>query len=116
MNSVQSLLSKDSLSYDDKLAAKRLGPDRPELTIEQVTKCEKREYRRKFNISTYNNYKWLCGCSTRNALFCFPCLIFSKESNAWTKTGFRDISHISSMTRKHESTHAHKTHALNYHC
>ena len=78
------------------------------MKIEKVTKCEKREYRRNFNTSTYDNYKWLCGCSVRNALFCFPCLIFSKESNLWTKTGFRDLGHMSSMTKKHENTHAHK--------
>ena len=108
MNSVQALLNQGTLSYDDKLEIKRLGPDRPELMLEQVTKCKKREYRRKFNASTYSNYKWLCGCPIRNALFCFPCLIFSKELNAWTKTGFRDISHLSSMTKKHETTHAHK--------
>ena len=98
MNSIQILLNQGALT-NDKLQIKRLGPNQPELILEQVTKCEKQEYCRKFNVSTCNNHKWLCRCLIRNALFGFLCLIFSKELNAWTKTGFRDISHLSSMTK-----------------
>ena len=72
MNSVQALLNQGALSYDDKLEIKRLGPDRSELILEHVTKCKKWEYRRKFNASTCNNYKWCADALLETHYFVFP--------------------------------------------
>ena len=109
MNSVQAIMrSHKILTFQEKLAIKALGPDRPNLVIEKVTKTEKREYSRKFNNDIYNKYKWLCGCDVKNALFCFPCLIFSFDVTVWTSTGFTDLAHLSEKLKKHENSHSHK--------
>lgn len=37
--------------------------------------------------------KWMCGCPTVNALFCFPCLVFAGEYML-TKLGVKDFKHF----------------------
>ncbi|XP_049956318.1 zinc finger MYM-type protein 1-like isoform X1 [Schistocerca serialis cubense] len=109
MNSVESILRANrKLNYQDKLAAKELGPPRPDLLIENVTKSVKRDYKRTFNKELYDKHKWLCGCNLRQALYCFPCLIFSPEVNSWTNKGVRDLVHLSEKIKKREKSHVHK--------
>jgi hypothetical protein len=35
-----------------------------------------------FNTSLYEAIPWLCGCDKLTKLFCWPCLLFSKEKHA----------------------------------
>jgi hypothetical protein len=41
----------------------------------------------------YFKHDWLCGCDVKNALFCFPCLLFGDDV-AWTRTGVTDLGHL----------------------
>jgi hypothetical protein len=50
-------------------------------------------YQRKFNPEMYSKHDWLCGCDVKNALFCFPCLLFGDDV-AWTRTGVTDLGHL----------------------
>ncbi|MEQ2303158.1 hypothetical protein AMECASPLE_013815 [Ameca splendens] len=46
-----------------------------------------------FQMEWYTRKDWLCGCSARNRLFCFPCLLFSTCGTVWTQAGFCDCSY-----------------------
>ena len=46
-----------------------------------------------FNPELYLKNEWLCGCEIKQALFCFPSLIFGGE-NRWTKIGVTDLQHL----------------------
>ncbi|KAI4487466.1 hypothetical protein M0804_005615 [Polistes exclamans] len=64
-----------------------------------------------FKDITYvrNLYKvknWLCGCEIRNALFCFPCLLFGGEQE-WTNNGVANIKKIKERIKKHEDSNNH---------
>ncbi|KAE9522185.1 hypothetical protein AGLY_017445 [Aphis glycines] len=56
--------------------------------------------------------KWLCGCEIKQALFCFPCLIFGGET-AWTKIGVTDLQHLNAKIDKHENSFKHIHNATN---
>ena len=60
---------------------------------------------RKFNVSTYENYDWVCGCEETNRLYCFPCLLFAAEKDGtWTNMGFSDLGHLKQKLSKHEDS------------
>ena len=63
INSVKFLKKKtfERLKLEEKIAIKQLGPDRPDINIIQPM---------------VRKEKWLCGCSKKNTVFCFPCLLF----------------------------------------
>ncbi|KAF2903770.1 hypothetical protein ILUMI_02405 [Ignelater luminosus] len=88
VNSVQSLLAKPfcSRSFEEKTQVKRLGRPTPNLNLKQSVSSKKRTFKRKFNNEIYRKNLWICGCDVKNALFCFPCLLFGGEP-IWTKTG-----------------------------
>jgi hypothetical protein len=48
----------------------------------------------------------MCGCDVKNALFCFPCLLFGGDAT-WTKTGVTDLGHLPEKTKKHERSVKH---------
>lgn len=54
---------------------------------------------------------WLCGCPIKNALFCFPCLLFEGSTGGqggdlWSR-GMSDLKHISERVKKHDNSRAH---------
>lgn len=59
-----------------------------------------------FKREWYAKNEWLCGCDSKNALFCFPCLLFGGEIS-WTKSGIRDINHLATSIKKHEASVIH---------
>ncbi|KAL4089358.1 hypothetical protein QTP88_024405 [Uroleucon formosanum] len=63
----------------------------------------KNEYFWNFNTTLYLKNKWLCGCEIKQALFCFPCLLFGGET-AWTKIGVTDLQHLNAKIVKHENS------------
>ena len=106
MNSVDHLLQKKFSAHSDqeKLEIKRLGRDKPELQIKQSDGKNSR----KFSSSWYDKATWLTGSVSKQALYCFPCLLFGKfDDGPWTKSGFTDLKHLSERIRKHEGTKSH---------
>uniref|UniRef100_A0A1B6EA54 TTF-type domain-containing protein n=2 Tax=Clastoptera arizonana TaxID=38151 RepID=A0A1B6EA54_9HEMI len=119
-DSVQALNSVDSLidvpfelhSLEEKMEIKRLGRPTPELTNFLKTGISgNRSFIRSFKKDQYNKFSWLCGCPTRTALFCFPCLLFGGEDK-WTKTGFKDLTHFAAGIKKHEFSMVHVKNCL----
>lgn len=111
MNEVSFLLENEfnSLSWEDKLKIKQLGRPMPDLSIQIPTSSRKKQYFRQFNMAIYNKTKWICGCEKRNALFCFPCLLFVSEvkESAWTSTGVTDLGHLTQNIKRHEISKRH---------
>lgn len=110
MNSVKCLLEKPFIqcSVAEKLEIKRLGRPLPDLssTMKQNIHSGKRQFSRTFKLDYYKNTDWLCGCEIKNALFCFPCLLFGGE-HSWTKTGMTDLNHLSERIKKHQTSNEH---------
>lgn len=95
-------------SFEEKLKIVTNGrpcPPLPNLTTKH--KGKKEEYTRHFSVSSFNSIPWLTGCEKLNKLFCWPCILFSKEKSVWTKTGFSDLSHLSSAQQRHERSQSH---------
>lgn len=114
-NSVHNLLNiKFSLlSFEQKLTIKNNGRPLPELKdLKTKYKKGKSEYFRNFNPALYIKNEWLCGCEIKQALFCFPCLLFGGET-AWTKIGVTDLQHLNAKIVKHENSFKHIHNATN---
>lgn len=114
MNSISNLLDNpfSARSIQEKIEIKRLGRPTPNLeNFTQIVKTGKREFKRKFKIDIYDKCSWLCGCQTRNALFCFQCVLFNGE-DTWSKIGFKDLNHLVLRTKKHEASQAHISNSL----
>ena len=107
-NSVVNLINKpfSHLSHEGKLEIKILGCPLPDLTIKQNIKSGTRTFCRTFKSDYYSKTDWLCGCDTKNALFCFPCLLFCGEQ-LWTKSGLTGINHLSERVEKHQASNVH---------
>ena len=113
INTVESRLKNplDRLKCEDKLVIKQLGPDKPDILINQQTKDRGKTYNRSYSRAWYEKKKWIRGCSKRNTVFCFPCLLFRAsvcpgQGDVWT-TGVSDVKHFSERAKKHESSKAH---------
>lgn len=74
---------------------------------------ENRHFDKKWFVKTMSNGEqvlrnWLIYCKRKDALFCFPCIIFGKNQNVWTTAGFRDWQHLNPMLPRHENSLYHK--------
>ncbi|CAL7937392.1 unnamed protein product [Xylocopa violacea] len=85
---------------------KKRGRSTPNIPISQPGISNNKKYIRSFNSEWYQRKSWLCGCEVRNALFCFPCLLFGGDTT-WTKDGFRNINKMKDKTEKHEKSKKH---------
>ena len=114
VNSVDSLLKKQFslLTLKEKLDVKRLGRPTPFITLTQECKSHSKKIMRKFNSSIYEKYDWLCGCSIRKAVFCFPCILFGGET-LWTTKGMADLNHMHFRASKHCKSSMHLNNTLN---
>src|SRR5215469_15348082 len=108
MNTVKNLLLKNFSLYtvEERREIKNLGRPTPSLNIEQVIISKNRSFKRTFNSSIYDKHNWFCGCDERNSFYCFPCLLFGEEPT-WTKTGIRDLNHLTCKAKSRENTKAH---------
>lgn len=101
-NSVRSLLIYPFTRrpMEEKILVKELGPDKPDLVINQQTKEKSKVYNRSFCRSWFERKSWL----TANALFCFPCILFKSQKcdSTWTQSGQTDLKHLSERIKKHE--------------
>ncbi|KAJ4437326.1 hypothetical protein ANN_17464 [Periplaneta americana] len=89
---------------------KRESNSLPSTTADQQANALPPELRRP---QIYEGNNWICACDVTNKLFCFPCLLFAKESDAsWVKTGVCDLSHLTQKIKKHEEYVVHKNATL----
>jgi hypothetical protein len=97
------------LSLEEKKKIKDLGPEQPDLHIQQQASDRGRSYKRSFTRACYEKRSWLTGCDVSNALFCFPCLLFQSVGTEvlWTTTGVSDLKHLSDKCKRHESSRSH---------
>ena len=108
MNSVLNILNNkfSRFSLEEKLNIKELGRPMPNIKLTQTSYKSKKPYSRKFNVDLYKRHKWLCGSSEKNALFCFPCLLFEGD-DSWARIGVTDLAHLSVKIGKHEASVSH---------
>ncbi|XP_075232954.1 zinc finger MYM-type protein 1-like isoform X2 [Lycorma delicatula] len=104
-------LKFSQLSLHEKVIVKKRGRSTPDLLISQPGISNKKKYIRSFNSEWYQQKSWLCGCEVKNALFCFPCLLFGGDVT-WTKDGFRNINKMKEKTEKHEKSKKHVDNVL----
>ncbi|XP_049597201.1 zinc finger MYM-type protein 1 [Syngnathus scovelli] len=62
---------------------------------------------RSFQTEWYERKDWLCGCATRNRLFCFPCLLFSGSDSVWITNGYSDLKNLPRSLFRHERSASH---------
>lgn len=93
-------------SYEEKIELKKNGRPLPDITIEVAGVSRGKTYKRQFNKEIYSRNDWICGCNRKNALFCFPCLLFGGDK-AWTEVGVTDLVHMSEKVKKHEHSKSH---------
>ena len=90
---------------------------RDRLNIVQVTKGKDRDFKREFKETLFEKTSWLCGCEATNKLYCFPCLLFAKQSSEnlnWIKYGVNDLGHLLSKIKKHECSQTHLNSLLEF--
>lgn len=90
-------------SYEEKVELKSKGRPLPDITIETTGISRGKTYKRQFNKDIYSKNNWICGCNKKNALFCFPCLLFAGDK-AWTEVGVTDLVHLTEKIKKHDNS------------
>jgi len=75
------------------------------IEIPYLTKKPK-NYVRTFKYEYYSTFKWLSGCKKTNKLYCWPCVIFSREENVWTKYTVSTIN-FHHLKSRHEASKNH---------
>ena len=109
MNTVDFLLEHrfETLKLE-KLEIKRLGAHQPrDIAITQAAG----KVNRGFNVEWFVKKKWLTISIQKTALFCFPCLLFGGDGT-WSRTGYKDLKHLSERIAKHESSGSHLDNAV----
>lgn len=97
-----STLNFEAKSY----VVKTLQKPRPSLITLNTTDNRQN---RGFNIVWYDKCEWLTGSNKREKLFCWPCLLFSKqmEYTSWSKTGFSDLKNLPRSIDRHSKSKEH---------
>ena len=103
MNHVDYLLINpfSSLSQEEKIEIKRLGPHQP--TSFALVQSKLGQQSRHFSTEWFKRVKWLTVSEEKKSLFCFYCVLFDSNnkmdnyttSTVWSKTGFIDLKHLS---------------------
>uniref|UniRef100_A0A8C5PQW2 TTF-type domain-containing protein n=1 Tax=Leptobrachium leishanense TaxID=445787 RepID=A0A8C5PQW2_9ANUR len=95
-----------SLTFKQRLEVKRLGPHQPNIAIKQSSNDRGKQFNRHFNPQWFSKKKWLCASVSKEALFCFPCLLYGGD-RPWTKFGVTDMKHLPEKIKKHEASTSH---------
>lgn len=98
-------------SYEEKIALKERGRPLPDLSIDTVAVSRGKTYTRKFSKEIYTRNIWICGCNKKNAMYCFPCLLFNGD-RAWTDVGVTDLVHLGDKIKKHSNSKTHLHNAI----
>lgn len=102
----------DKYTYEEKLELKKQGRPMPDINIEVSGVSRGRTYKRRCNrVVIYSKNDWICACNRKNALFCFPCLLYGGET-LWTETGVTGLMHLSERMKTHERSRRHITNAM----
>ena len=114
INSVQYLQSIhfSTLTFQEKCEIKHRGRPTPMLDIKQSSTSRQKEYTRSFNSEVYKKFEWLSGCDIKNALFCFPCILFGGDSS-WTQKGITDLRKLHEKINKHAKSEKHLNNSVN---
>lgn len=113
VDEIIALKSAGTLNYERRLEKKESGRPKPNMNLKQTTKDRGKDIQRYFKESMYNLCDWICGCSVRNAFFCYPCLLFSNDA-VWAKNGVTDIKHLKVKITKHASSTTHINSSMSY--
>lgn len=109
---VNYLLNKfNGLTYDDKVFIKKLPIPRPLMSNLIQAKAG---HSRAFSKTLYDKHLWLTGSETRNKLFCWYCLMFSKNKNPYNSTGYDNLKEVHRALAKHETSKEHTHSALKF--
>lgn len=97
--------SFSSLCYSEKQNIIIAGRPRPVLNLRK----ENKGFIRKFNSKYYDSAQWLCGNILNNKLYCYPCLLFSKENSVWNSVnrGYDDLNNIHTAINRHAKSLSH---------
>lgn len=109
--SIEEILAMERRTYEINKLIKARGRPTPAIDLKQESKSRSSSYTRTFKPSSYEQWKWLCGCPSRNALFCFPCVVLGGES-VWSTTGFRNISRMKEKCDQHEKSKMHQQNSV----
>lgn len=114
MNTVEYLqsITFSELARDEQIQIKARGRPTPPLRIQQKDKGRGGDYVRCFKETMYDLATWICGCEEKDALFCFPCLLYGGDS-VWTQGGVTDLKHLAAKAQKHEQSIKHIHNVIN---
>lgn len=105
------------LTLEQKLDVKKLGRPCPAIIINQSVNSAGKKgpkcFNRVFSLDYYKKYDWLCGCETKNKLYCFPCVLF-RGDKVWSTEGFSDLNHLAYKGKQHENSKLHMQNVTSY--
>jgi len=107
---ILSLLEKpfSARTMEEKLSILEKGKPKPDMSkLSMCSKQGRRTITRSFSNSRFDEIPWLTGCSKRNKLYCWPCVLFNVGSSVWTKEGYSDLNHLSLAIQRHEKSKKH---------
>lgn len=93
---------------------KALGRPTTVINLKAQVNLKTRRSVRAFNSDLFDEYPWLCACDARNAVFCFPCVLFGGNRN-WAETGITDLQRIEKQIKDHSSNKVHITQRFKSH-
>ena len=84
--------SFSALSYAEKRLIISCGKPIPDLDLRKQNK----KFVRKINSEIYKKCSWICGSSSTNKLYCWPCLLFSNKDSVWSlpTKGYNDLNNL----------------------
>lgn len=95
----------NNLSHEEKIFVKNLN--RPCPSLDNLVNSTKGS-NRKFNLNWYEKCNWLTGSEIKNKLFCWPCLLFSRNNKSpWNSTGTDNLKNLYKMIEKHNISKEH---------
>ena len=94
-----------ALTFQEKKDVVDCGRPTPLLNISKQSKT----CLRKFNPEIYNKVYWICGSTSSNKLYCWPCLLFSQDDSIWSSPhrGYSDLNNLHTAVGRHEKTASH---------
>lgn len=98
-----------SLPIEEQKQIVKTGRLCPELKSLKKLVQSKSEFTRNFNPELYETHEWLCGSSSKNKLFCWPCMLFRGEGKktSWNSSGLNDLSNLHTGIKRHEAAFGH---------
>lgn len=109
---IKKLLDKPFSKLSSEEKRKFLENGQPRLNLTNLKSTYKKNgqiMNRNFSVQYYDSFKWLCGSMELNKLFCWPCIIFNKQTdkNVWSNTGYDDMNHLVCACKKHDQSESH---------